>query len=63
MKRRNPSSSVASAGVLKSLRGFQGFTPHTLSRRAEEQEQANSPELSQSATEKKVSEHLAAAGL
>lgn len=63
MKRRNPSSSVPSAGDLKSLRGFQGFTPHTLLHREEDQEQANSSELIQSDIEKKVSKHLAAAGL
>lgn len=49
------------AGDLKSLKGFQGFTTHTLSH-WEEQEQVNSSELSQSDIEKKVSKHLAAAG-
>jgi len=62
VKRRNPNFSVIFAGDFKSLRGFQGFTLHTVSHR-EEQEQVNSSELSQSDIEKKVSEHLAAAGL
>lgn len=44
------------------MKGFQGFTPHTLSQR-QEQEQVNSSELSQSDIEKKVIKCLAAAGI
>lgn len=43
------------------MRGFQGFTSHTLSQR-EEQEQVNSSELSQSDILYKVFKHLTAAG-